>query len=310
MNTGLGKLTLAGSSQSFGLDTDDLFGSDHKVATLTPSIEGELTDDIKAQIGLSYLGFKNSADFFQAGNEAVSENKLGFLANLEWFASTRMKVYLKNEPRVKAADLREMLRINPYQDSEPIQMAEHSLINSTFGLDFYAKRIQLDLYGGFEGINNLQTYSSSALDQNSIELQNPQVHYIDSADVLKVGSRLNAFITGSLSLMGSIEYRDVDDIPYFPSLSAQTRLSFMYSDGQGHFVVKGGYVGSRMTDLLANGGVELPGFINMGLETSYFFSRNLGLYAVADNLSNSDNEYWSGYFQPSFNVFGGLRFRW
>ncbi len=307
----LGDFAMHASSSSLAFDRDEFIKQDHTVLNFDLVFRREYSEDLSASLGLAYLGFANFDNIDDPSSEEnVSGGNIAPVLNVDWIPNSRARAYLKNIPRIKSADLREMHRINPYQESEPIHKAEYSIINSVLGLDLYSKRFALNFYGGFERVNNLQTYVSSTGSGVLLEPFSPSVLYVENSDVGKLGTELTAFMTGSLSLNANVEYRISDDIPYFPNMSAVSRLSWVFDESKGHVSLLGSYVGKRMTNTEVNQGVELSGFINLGVESSYFFSRNLGFYLSAKNLSSSDNEYWSGYFEPTFDLYGGVKLRW
>ncbi|PIF46297.1 hypothetical protein CLU96_3327 [Chryseobacterium sp. 52] len=303
--------------------------------SLTPKVTFRKGDSyLMLGSGFSFLNAKNSNDAL--GGE-VKNNKTYWFPQAEFqvAAAKEFKFYGGVDGGLKLNTYGDLLQANPFilsdQFLKPTETQYHFYvglrgdIDETFKYDFsagYGKMRNIMFFQGNNLFDNVYTLNRSAYN-----FANTFSAVYDDGNVSDIKGSVQYFPLENLILDGEIRFTKYDlknyaDIYNVPLVNASIGAKYTMLDKKLLLGFKGIFASDRTTNSFAIEGVANPnlvyqstenrndkvgGYADLNLSAEYKFHKNFSVFAIGNNLLNSNYQTYKGYKVLGAQVLGGVK---
>ncbi|MGK6340712.1 TonB-dependent receptor [Chryseobacterium sp. DT-3] len=282
----------------------------------------------------SFLNAKNSNDVL--GGE-VKNNKTYWFpqAELQVAAAKEFKFYGGVDGGLKLNTFGDLLQANPFivsdQFLKPTETKYHFYvglrgdIDETFKYDFsagYGKMKDIMFFQGNNLFDNVYTLNRSAYN-----FANTFSAVYDDGNVSDIKGSVQYFPLENLILDGEIRFtkydlKNYEDIYNVPLVNASIGAKYTMLDKKLLLGFKGIFASDRTTNSFALEGVANPdlvyqstenrndkvgGYADLNLSAEYKFHKNFSVFAIGNNLLNSNYQTYKGYKVLGAQILGGVK---
>lgn len=303
--------------------------------SLTPKVTFRKGDSyLMLGSGFSFLNAKNSNDAL--GGE-VKNNKTYWFPQAEFqvAAAKEFKFYGGVDGGLKLNTYGDLLQANPFilsdQFLKPTETQYHFYvglrgdIDETFKYDFsagYGKMRDIMFFQGNNLFDNVYTLNRSAYN-----FANTFSAVYDDGNVSDIKGSVQYFPLENLVLDGEVRFTKYDlknyaDIYNVPLVNASIGAKYTMLDKKLLLGFKGIFASDRTTNSFAIEGVANPnlvyqstenkndkvgGYADLNLSAEYKFHKNFSIFALGNNLLNSNYQTYKGYKVLGAQVVGGVK---
>ncbi|SHL97226.1 TonB dependent receptor [Chryseobacterium carnipullorum] len=303
--------------------------------SLTPKVTFRKGDSyLMLGSGFSFLNAKNSNDAL--GGE-VKNNKTYWFPQAEFqvAAAKEFKFYGGVDGGLKLNTYGDLLQANPFilsdQFLKPTETQYHFYvglrgdIDETFKYDFsagYGKMRDIMFFQGNNLFDNVYTLNRSAYN-----FANTFSAVYDDGNVSDIKGSVQYFPLENLVLDGEVRFTKYDlknyaDIYNVPLVNANIGAKYTMLDKKLLLGFKGIFASDRTTNSFAIEGVANPnlvyqstenkndkvgGYADLNLSAEYKFHKNFSIFALGNNLLNSNYQTYKGYKVLGAQVVGGVK---
>ncbi len=303
--------------------------------SLTPKVTFRKGDSyLMLGSGFSFLNAKNSNDAL--GGE-VKNNKTYWFPQAEFqvAAAKEFKFYGGVDGGLKLNTYGDLLQANPFilsdQFLKPTETQYHFYvglrgdIDETFKYDFsagYGKMRDIMFFQGNNLFDNVYTLNRSAYN-----FANTFSAVYDDGNVSDIKGSVQYFPLENLVLDGEVRFTKYDlknyaDIYNVPLVNASIGAKYTMLDKKLLLGFKGIFASDRTTNSFAIEGVANPNFVyqstenkndkvggyaDLNLSAEYKFHKNFSIFALGNNLLNSNYQTYKGYKVLGAQVVGGVK---
>jgi len=282
----------------------------------------------------SFLNAKNSNDVL--GGE-VKNNKTYWFpqAEFQFAAAKEFKFYGGVDGGLKLNTFGDMLQANPFivsdQFLKPTETKYHFYIglrgdiDETFKYDFsagYGKMKDIMFFQGNSLFDNVYTLNRSAYN-----FANTFSAVYDDGNVSDIKGSVQYFPLENLILDGEVRFtkydlKNYEDIYNVPLVNASIGAKYTMLDKKLLLGFKGIFASDRTTNSFALEGVVNPdmvyqstenrndkvgGYADLNLSAEYKFHKNFSVFAIGNNLLNSNYQTYKGYKVLGAQILGGVK---
>ncbi|MGC5743519.1 TonB-dependent receptor [Chryseobacterium sp. NFX27] len=282
----------------------------------------------------SFLNAKNSNDVL--GGE-VKNNKTYWFpqAEFQFAAAKEFKFYGGVDGGLKLNTFGDMLQVNPFivsdQFLKPTETKYHFYIglrgdiDETFKYDFsagYGKMKDIMFFQGNSLFDNVYTLNRSAYN-----FANTFSAVYDDGNVSDIKGSVQYFPLENLILDGEVRFtkydlKNYEDIYNVPLVNASIGAKYTMLDKKLLLGFKGIFASDRTTNSFAIEGVANPdlvyqstenrndkvgGYADLNLSAEYKFHKNFSVFAIGNNLLNSNYQTYKGYKVLGAQILGGVK---
>ncbi|REC79923.1 TonB-dependent receptor [Chryseobacterium elymi] len=282
----------------------------------------------------SFLNAKNSNDVL--GGE-VKNNKTYWFpqAEFQFAAAKEFKFYGGVDGGLKLNTFGDLLQANPFVVSDqflkPTETKYHFYIglrgdiDETFKYDFsagYGKMKDIMFFQGNSLFDNVYTLNRSAYN-----FANTFSAVYDDGNVSDIKGSAQYFPLENLILDGEIRFtkydlKNYEDIYNVPLVNASIGAKYTMLDKKLLLGFKGIFASDRTTNSFALEGVANPdmvyqstenrddkvgGYADLNLSAEYKFHKNFSVFAIGNNLLNSNYQTYKGYKVLGAQILGGVK---
>jgi len=282
----------------------------------------------------SFLNAKNSNDVL--GGE-VKNNKTYWFpqAEFQFAAAKEFKFYGGVDGGLKLNTFGDMLQANPFivsdQFLKPTETKYHFYIglrgdiDETFKYDFsagYGKMKDIMFFQGNSLFDNVYTLNRSAYN-----FANTFSAVYDDGNVSDIKGSVQYFPLENLILDGEVRFtkydlKNYEDIYNVPLVNASIGAKYTMLDKKLLLGFKGIFASDRTTNSFAIEGVANPdlvyqstenrndkvgGYADLNLSAEYKFHKNFSVFAIGNNLLNSNYQTYKGYKVLGAQILGGVK---
>ncbi|MGN7757143.1 TonB-dependent receptor [Chryseobacterium sp. 22532] len=282
----------------------------------------------------SFLNAKNSNDVL--GGE-VKNNKTYWFPQAEFqvAAAKEFKFYGGVDGGLKLNTFGDLLQANPFivsdQFLKPTETKYHFYvglrgdIDETFKYDFsagYGKMKDIMFFQGNNLFDNVYTLNRSAYN-----FANTFSAVYDDGNVSDIKGSVQYFPLENLILDGEVRFtkydlKNYEDIYNVPLVNASIGAKYTMLDKKLLLGFKGIFASDRTTNSFALEGVANPdmvyqstenrndkvgGYADLNLSAEYKFHKNFSVFAIGNNLLNSNYQTYKGYKVLGAQILGGVK---
>jgi len=282
----------------------------------------------------SFLNAKNSND--RLGGE-VKNNKTYWFPQAEFqvAAAKEFKFYGGVDGGLKLNTFSDLLQANPFivsdQFLKPTETQYHFYIglrgdiDETFKYDFsagYGKMKDIMFFQGNNLFDNVYTLNRSAYN-----FANTFSAVYDDGNVSDIKGSVQYFPLENLILDGEVRFtkydlKNYEDIYNVPLVNASIGAKYTMLDKKLLLGFKGIFASDRTTNSFAIAGVANPdlvyqstenrndkvgGYADLNLSAEYKFHKNFSVFAIGNNLLNSNYQTYKGYKVLGAQILGGVK---
>lgn len=304
--------------------------------SLTPKVTFRKGDSyLMLGSGFSFLNAKNSNNTM--GGE-VKNNKTYWFPQAEFqvAAAKEFKFYGGVDGGLKLNTYGDLLQANPFilsdQFLKPTETQYHFYIglrgdiDETFKYDFsagYGKMRDIMFFKGNSLFDNVYTLNRSAYD-----FANTFSAVYDDGNVSDIKGSVQYFPLENLILDGEVRFtkydlKNYEDIYNVPLVNASIGAKYTMLDKKLILGFKGIFASDRTTNSFAIEGVaanpdmiyqssenrndKVGGYADLNLSAEYKFHKNFSVFALGNNLLNSNYQTFKGYKVLGAQVMGGVK---
>ncbi|HBV17545.1 TonB-dependent receptor [Chryseobacterium carnipullorum] len=303
--------------------------------SLTPKVTFRKGDSyLMLGSGFSFLNAKNSNDAL--GGEMKNNKTYWFpQAEFQVAAAKEFKFYGGVDGGLKLNTYGDLLQANPFilsdQFLKPTETQYHFYvglrgdIDETFKYDFsagYGKMRDIMFFQGNNLFDNVYTLNRSAYN-----FANTFSAVYDDGNVSDIKGSVQYFPLENLVLDGEVRFTKYDlknyaDIYNVPLVNASIGAKYTMLDKKLLLGFKGIFASDRTTNSFAIEGVANPnlvyqstenkndkvgGYADLNLSAEYKFHKNFSIFALGNNLLNSNYQTYKGYKVLGAQVVGGVK---
>ncbi|MCT2406416.1 TonB-dependent receptor [Chryseobacterium antibioticum] len=302
--------------------------------SLTPKVTFRKGDSyLMLGSGFSFLNAKNSNDAL--GGE-VKNNKTYWFPQAEFqvAAAKEFKFYGGVDGGLKLNTYGDLLQANPFilsdQFLKPTETQYHFYIglrgdiDETFKYDFsagYGKMRDIMFFQGNNLFDNVYTLNRSAYN-----FANTFSAVYDDGNVSDIKGSVQYFPLENLVLDGEVRFtkydlKNYEDIYNVPLVNASIGAKYTMLDKKLLLGFKGVFASDRTTNSFAievanpnmvyqsteNRNDKVGGYADLNLSAEYKFHKNFSVFALGNNLLNSNYQTYKGYKVLGAQVVGGVK---
>jgi hypothetical protein len=303
--------------------------------SLTPKVTFRKGDSyLMLGSGFSFLNAKNSNDVL--GGE-VKNNKTYWFPQAEFqvAAANEFKFYGGVDGGLKLNTYGDLLQANPFVVSDqflkPTETQYHFYvglrgdIDETFKYEFsagYGKMRDIMFFQGNNLFDNVYTLNRSAYN-----FANTFSAVYDDGNVSDIKGSVQYFPLENLILDGEVKFtkydlKNYEDIYNVPLVNASIGAKYTMLDKKLLLGFKGIFASDRTTNSFAIEGVANPnmvyqstedrndkvgGYADLNLSAEYKFHKNFSVFAIGNNLLNSNYQTYKGYKVLGAQILGGVK---
>ncbi|MBL1220585.1 TonB-dependent receptor [Chryseobacterium sp. L7] len=293
--------------------------------------------------GDSYLMLGSTFSFLNAKNSntplggEVKNNKTYWFpqAEFQFAAAKEFKFYGGVDGGLKLNTYGDLLQANPFilsdQFLRPTETQYHFYaglrgdIDETFKYDFSAGYGKMKNIMFFQGNNLLD--NTFTLNRSAYNFANTFSAVYDDGNVSDIKGSVQYFPLENLVLDGEVRFRKFDlknyeDIYNVPLVNASIGAKYTMLDKKLLLGFQGIFASDRTTNSFALEGVANPdlvyqstenrndkvgGYADLNLSAEYKFHKNFSVFAIGNNLLNSNYQTYKGYKVLGAQVLGGVK---
>ncbi|MDP9961686.1 TonB-dependent receptor [Chryseobacterium lathyri] len=282
----------------------------------------------------SFLNAKNSNDVL--GGEVKTNKTYWFpQAEFQFAAAKEFKFYGGVDGGLKLNTFGDLLQTNPFivsdQFLKPTETKYHFYvglrgdIDETFKYDFsagYGKMKNIMFFQGNNLFDNVYTLNRSAYN-----FANTFSAVYDDGNVSDIKGSVQYFPLENLILDGEVRFtkydlKNYEDIYNVPLVNASIGAKYTMLDKKLLLGFKGIFASDRTTNSFALEGVANPdmvyqstenrndkvgGYADLNLSAEYKFHKNFSVFAIGNNLLNSNYQTYKGYKVLGAQILGGVK---
>ncbi|MDQ0064385.1 TonB-dependent receptor [Chryseobacterium lathyri] len=282
----------------------------------------------------SFLNAKNSNDVL--GGEVKTNKTYWFpQAEFQFAAAKEFKFYGGVDGGLKLNTFGDLLQTNPFivsdQFLKPTETKYHFYvglrgdIDETFKYDFsagYGKMRNIMFFQGNNLFDNVYTLNRSAYN-----FANTFSAVYDDGNVSDIKGSVQYFPLENLILDGEVRFtkydlKNYEDIYNVPLINASIGAKYTMLDKKLLLGFKGIFASDRTTNSFALEGVANPdmvyqstenrndkvgGYADLNLSAEYKFHKNFSVFAIGNNLLNSNYQTYKGYKVLGAQILGGVK---
>lgn len=282
----------------------------------------------------SFLNAKNSND--PLGGEVKTDKTYWFpQAEFQFAAAKEFKFYGGVDGGLKLNTYGDLLQANPFivsdQFLKPTETQYHFYvglrgdIDETFKYDFsagYGKMKDIMFFKGNSLFDNVFTLNRSAYN-----FANTFSAVYDDGNVSDIKGSVQYFPLENLILDGEVRFtkydlKNYEDIYNVPLVNASIGAKYTMLDKKLLLGFKGIFASDRTTNSFAIEGVANPGMVyqstenkndkvggyaDLNLSAEYKFHKNFSVFAIGNNLLNSNYQTYKGYKVLGAQILGGVK---
>jgi len=284
--------------------------------------------------GFSFLNAKNSNDAL--GGEVKNNRTYWFpQAEFQVAAANEFKFYGGVDGGLKLNTYGDLLQANPFivsdQFLKPTETQYHFYvglrgdIDETFKYDFsagYGKMRNIMFFQGNNLFDDVYTLNRSAYN-----FANTFSAVYDDGNVSDIKGSVQYFPLENLILDGEVRFtkydlKNYEDIYNVPLVNASIGAKYTMLDKKLLLGFKGIFASDRTTNSFAIEGVANPGMVyqstenrndkvggyaDLNLSAEYKFHKNFSVFAIGNNLLNSNYQTYKGYKVLGAQILGGVK---
>ncbi|KFE96912.1 TonB-dependent receptor [Chryseobacterium luteum] len=282
----------------------------------------------------SFLNAKNSND--PLGGEVKTDKTYWFpQAEFQFAAAKEFKFYGGVDGGLKLNTYGDLLQANPFivsdQFLKPTETQYHFYvglrgdIDETFKYDFsagYGKMKDIMFFKGNSLFDDVFTLNRSAYN-----FANTFSAVYDDGNVSDIKGSVQYFPLENLILDGEVRFtkydlKNYEDIYNVPLVNASIGAKYTMLDKKLLLGFKGIFASDRTTNSFAIEGVANPGMVyqstenkndkvggyaDLNLSAEYKFHKNFSVFAIGNNLLNSNYQTYKGYKVLGAQILGGVK---
>lgn len=284
--------------------------------------------------GFSFLNAKNSNDVL--GGE-VKNNKTYWFPQAEFqvAAAKEFKFYGGVDGGLKLNTYGDLLQANPFivsdQFLKPTETQYHFYIGLRGDID---ETFKYDFSAGYGKIKDIMFFKGNSLFDNVFTLNRSAYNFAntfsavyDDGNVSDIKGSVQYFPLENLVLDGEVRFtkydlKNYEDIYNVPLVNASIGAKYTMLDKKLLLGFKGIFASDRTTNSFALEGVANPdmvyqstedkndkvgGYADLNLSVEYKFHKNFSIFALGNNLLNSNYQTYKGYKVLGAQVVGGVK---
>lgn len=284
--------------------------------------------------GFSFLNAKNSNDVL--GGE-VKNNKTYWFPQAEFqvAAAKEFKFYGGVDGGLKLNTYGDLLQANPFivsdQFLKPTETQYHFYIGLRGDID---ETFKYDFSAGYGKMKDIMFFKGNSLFDNVFTLNRSAYNFAntfsavyDDGNVSDIKGSVQYFPLENLVLDGEVRFtkydlKNYEDIYNVPLVNASIGAKYTMLDKKLLLGFKGIFASDRTTNSFALEGVANPdmvyqstedkndkvgGYADLNLSVEYKFHKNFSIFALGNNLLNSNYQTYKGYKVLGAQVVGGVK---
>ncbi|HCA10035.1 TonB-dependent receptor [Chryseobacterium sp.] len=284
--------------------------------------------------GFSFLNAKNSNDAL--GGE-VKNNKTYWFPQAEFqvAAAKEFKFYGGVDGGLKLNTYGDLLQANPFvlsdQFLKPTETQYHFYVGLRGDID---ETFKYDFSAGYGKMRNIMFFKGNSIFDNTFSLNRSAYNFAntfsavyDDGNVSDIKGSVQYFPLENLVLDGEVRFtkydlKNYDDIYNVPLVNASIGAKYTMLDKKLVLGFKGIFASDRTTNSFAIEGVANPnmvyqstenrndkvgGYADLNLSAEYKFHKNFSVFAIGNNLLNSNYQTYKGYKVLGAQVLGGVK---
>lgn len=284
--------------------------------------------------GFSFLNAKNSNDAL--GGE-VKNNKTYWFPQAEFqvAAAKEFKFYGGVDGGLKLNTYGDLLQANPFVLSDqllkPTETQYHFYVGLRGDID---ETFKYDFSAGYGKMRNIMFFQGNSIFDNTFSLNRSAYNFAntfsavyDDGNVSDIKGSVQYFPLENLVLDGEVKFtkynlKNYDDIYNVPLVNASIGAKYTMLDKKLVLGFKGIFASDRTTNSFAIEGVANPnmvyqstenrndkvgGYADLNLSAEYKFHKNFSVFAIGNNLLNSNYQTYKGYKVLGAQVLGGVK---
>ncbi|MCT2564041.1 TonB-dependent receptor [Chryseobacterium herbae] len=303
--------------------------------SLTPKVTFRKGDSyLMLGSGFSFLNAKNSNDAL--GGE-VKNNKTYWFPQAEFqvAAAKEFKFYGGVDGGLKLNTYGDLLQANPFvlsdQFLKPTETQYHFYVGLRGDID---ETFKYDFSAGYGKMRNIMFFQGNSILDNAYSLNRSAYNFAntfsavyDDGNVSDIKGSVQYFPLENLILDGEVRFTKYDlknyaDIYNVPLVNASIGAKYTMLDKKLLLGFKGIFASDRTTNSFAIEGVANPnmvyqstenkndkvgGYADLNLSAEYKFYKNFSIFALGNNLLNSNYQTYKGYKVLGAQVVGGVK---
>ncbi|MDH6254221.1 hypothetical protein M2347_003948 [Chryseobacterium sp. H1D6B] len=293
--------------------------------------------------GESYLMIGSSFAFLNAKNsnllmaEQMKNNKTYWFPKAEFqvAAAKEFKFYGGVDGGLKLNTYADMLQVNPFvlsdQMLKPTETKYHFYVGLRGDID---ENIKYDVSAGYGKMKDILFYKANGLFDSQFTLNRSAYNFAntfsavyDDGNVSDIKGSIQYFPLANLVLDGEVRFtkydlKNYDNIYNIPLLNASIGAKYTMLDKKLTLGFKGIFASDRTTNSYSIEGVANPammyqstentddkvgGYADLNLSAEYKFHKNFSIFAVGNNLLNSNYQTYKGYKVLGAQILGGVK---
>ncbi|KFF21635.1 TonB-dependent receptor [Chryseobacterium sp. JM1] len=284
--------------------------------------------------GFSFLNAKNSNDAL--GGE-VKNNKTYWFPQAEFqvAAAKEFKFYGGVDGGLKLNTYGDLLQANPFVLSDqllkPTETQYHFYVGLRGDID---ETFKYDFSAGYGKMRNIMFFQGNSIFDNTFSLNRSAYNFAntfsavyDDGNVSDIKGSVQYFPLENLVLDGEVKFtkynlKNYDDIYNVPLVNASIGAKYTMLDKKLVLGFKGIFASDRTTNSFAIEGIANPnmvyqstenrndkvgGYADLNLSAEYKFHKNFSVFAIGNNLLNSNYQTYKGYKVLGAQVLGGVK---
>ncbi|KFF24920.1 TonB-dependent receptor [Chryseobacterium vrystaatense] len=284
--------------------------------------------------GFSFLNARNSNDVL--GGE-VKNNKTYWFPQAEFqvAAAKEFKFYGGVDGGLKLNTYGDLLQANPFivsdQFLKPTETQYHFYIGLRGDID---ETFKYDFSAGYGKMKDIMFFKGNSLFDNVFTLNRSAYNFAntfsavyDDGNVSDIKGSVQYFPLENLVLDGEVRFtkydlKNYEDIYNVPLVNASIGAKYTMLDKKLLLGFKGIFASDRTTNSFALEGVANPGMVyqstedkndkiggyaDLNLSVEYKFHKNFSIFALGNNLLNSNYQTYKGYKVLGAQVVGGVK---
>lgn len=273
---------------------------------------------------------KNSAGQFQR-NETIWNPK----AELQFAASDEFKFYGGVTGGLQLNSYADLLEQNPYLVSDQELRPTNTKYKFYFGLrGDIDQQIKYDFSGGFGKMEDVMFFKANNLFDNSFNYNRPAYDFAntfsavyDNGTVSEAKASVQYFPLANLSLEGEVNfekymldnYENIFNKPLVRAtlggkysmldkkLNLGAKAIFSTDQTTNSFELKQNIINPNVFSSTENGNDKVGGFADLNLSAEYKVHKNFSIFALGNNLLNTQYQTYKGYKVLGAQILGGVK---
>lgn len=302
-----------------------------------------LTPKVTFRKGDSYLMLGSSFSFLNAKNsnntmaEQMKNNKTYWFpqAEFQFAAAKEFKFYGGVDGGLKINTYGDLLQENPFLVSDqflkPTETRYHLYVGLRGDID---ETIKYDVSAGYGKMRDIMFFKGNTLLDNGFTLDRSAYNFAntfsavyDDGNVSDIKGSIQYFPLENLVIDGEVRFtkynlKNYEDIYNVPLLNASIGAKYTMLDKKLLLGFKGIFASDRTTNSYSLEGVANPalmfqstenkndkvgGYADLNLSAEYRFHKNFSIFALGNNLLNSNYQTYKGYKVLGAQVVGGVK---